>query len=181
MDLNQISARLYVGSCPRQPQDAETLQKAHGVSAVLSLQSEDDLRYWQIDWDAMSARYAELGVVVRRVPVLDFNADDLRRRLPECVHALGDLLDRGHCVYVHCNSGVNRSPSTIIAYLHWIEGWDLLQAARHVQACRRCEPYLPAIIAATEDRTRAAANVAGEGASSCARFADGNGGSSRTA
>lgn len=154
MDVSRITPTLLVGSCPRGPQDAGSLQEVHGVSAVLSLQSEDDLRYWEIDWDALCARYRELGIVVRRVPILDFSPDDLRRQLPHSVQTLRDLLDAGATVFVHCNAGINRSPSVVIAYLYWHAGWDLLPAARHVQACRCCDPYLAAIVEATEDRAK---------------------------
>ena len=154
MDVSRITPTLLVGSCPRGPQDAGSLQEVHGVSAVLSLQSEDDLRYWQIDWDALCARYRELGIAVHRVPILDFNPDDLRRQLPRAVRTLRDLLDAGGTVFVHCNAGINRSPSVVIAYLYWFAGWALLPAVRHVQTCRSCDPYLAAIVGATEDRAK---------------------------
>ena len=69
---------------------------------------------------------------VRRVPVQDFSPDALRKGLPGCVEAVGELVEDGHSVYVHCNVGVNRSPSVAIAYLHWIEGWALDEAVDHV-------------------------------------------------
>ena len=65
------------------------------------------------------------------------------------------LMKDGHTVYVHCNAGMNRSPSTVIAYLHWIEGQALEEAVRHVTRCRSCSPYVDAIMLATEDRARA--------------------------
>ena len=61
---------------------------------------------------------------------------------------------QGHIVYVHCNMGVNRSPSIVIAYLHWVVGWDLEKATDHVMKCRSCDPYLDAIELASKDRQR---------------------------
>ena len=86
------------------------------------------------------------------MPVPDFNSEALRRRLPACVKTLKDLLDRDHLVYVHCNAGINRSPSTVVAYLHWIQGWPLEEALQHVLNCRACEPYVDAIQMATDDQ-----------------------------
>ena len=82
----------------------------------------------------------------------DFDPDDLRRQLPKCVEVLDELLRQGHTVYVHCNMGINRSPSIVIAYLHWVQGWDLEKAADNVMECRSCDPYVDAIGLAGEDR-----------------------------
>lgn len=32
------------------------------------------------------------------------------------------------------------SPNTVIAYLHWVEHWDLEEAVDHVGRRRRCVP-----------------------------------------
>ena len=59
----------------------------------------------------------------RRVPARDFDEDDLRQNLPQCVAALDQLLTAGNTVYVHCTAGMGRAPSTVIAYLVWREHW----------------------------------------------------------
>jgi len=74
------------------------------------------------------------------VPVIDFDRAELRRKLPQCVAALSDLLDAGEPVYLHCTAGVNRSPTVAAAFLHWKRGWDLDQAVAHLQAVRNCCP-----------------------------------------
>ena len=79
------------------------------------------------------------------MPVRDFDPDDLRRNLPRCIEMLDELLRQGHTVYMHCSMGINRSPSVVIAYLHWVQGWDLERAAEHVLERRSCDPYLEAI------------------------------------
>jgi len=56
--------------------------------------------------------YRRLGIQIRRVPVEDFNREDLRQRLPACVQALGELLRSGHTVYVHCSGVAQRSKAT---------------------------------------------------------------------
>ncbi len=152
IDPSQILPNLFVGSYPRGPEDIGRLRRDFGVTAVLSVQSDEDLAYWGVDWHGLEPYYRKLGIEARRVPVRDFDPDDLRRNLPGCVEVLDELLRQGRTVYVHCNMGVNRSPSIVIAYLHWTLGWDLEQARAHVLKCRSCDPYVNVIRLAGEDR-----------------------------
>ncbi|HJN11177.1 MAG: dual specificity protein phosphatase family protein [Pirellulaceae bacterium] len=153
MDFSEILPNLFVGSCPRTPDHVDTLSET-GITAVLNVQTADDLAYWQIEWHDMQTCYDEHQIEVRRIPVQDFNPDILRRKLPDCVAALQDLLQAGHTVFVHCYVGMNRSPSTVIAYLHWIEQRALDEAILHVCQRRHCEPYVDAIKLATQDREK---------------------------
>jgi len=100
----------------------------------------------------VEAAYRQCGVELRRVPVPDFNPEELRRRLPACVQALDELLRAGHTVYVHCSAGVNRSPSTVVAYLHWVQGMPFDEAVSFVTQRHSCDPYVEAIRLATDDR-----------------------------
>jgi protein-tyrosine phosphatase len=152
MDVSQIFPNLFVGSFPGSVRDIERLARNFRVTAVLSLQSDDDLAYLGLDWQRMAAWYGQSGIAVRRVPIWDFDRRDLRKQLPLCVAALDELLRAGHTVYVHCNMGINRSPSAVIAYLCWIQGRDLEQAVDHVMRCRPCDPYVEVIRLAGQDR-----------------------------
>jgi len=152
MDYTEITSQIVVGDCPRDGEDVERLREDTGISAVINLQTEGDFSYCQVDWGDLKERYGKSNIEVRRVPVLDFNRDDLRRNLPKCVRILDALLQDGHKVLVHCSSGVNRAPSVVIAYLHWIKGLALDEAVRRVTGLRKCDPYLDAIRGATEDR-----------------------------
>ncbi len=156
MDVSRILPNLFVGSFPQGPEDVDRLRRDFGITGVLNVQTNDDMANWGLDWRRLEPYYRRLGIEVRRVPVRDFDADDLRRQLPKCADAIDELLRADRIVYVHCNMGVNRSPSIVIAYLHWIEGWDLQRAADHVMRCRPCDPYLDAIGLAGEDRQRKA-------------------------
>jgi protein-tyrosine phosphatase len=151
MDLSQVLPNLFVGSYPRTTGDIDRLKREFGIMAVLSLQSDDDLAELDLDSDNMAAHYAESGIEMRRVPVQDFDRNDLRKQLPRCVVALNKLLQQGSIVFVHCNMGVNRSPSVVIAYLCWIQGWDLEKAVDHVARCRPCNPYVDVIRLASQD------------------------------
>ena len=153
MDFDQILPNLYVGSHPHTSDDIDEL-KAAGVDAVLNVQSDDDCEHLGIDWSRLCAHYFALGLTTRRVQIQDFDDDDLRNRLPEAVRVLDELLKEGHTVFVHCSAGVNRSPSVVICYLHWVQGLELDEAENQVRRCRSCSPVIEVIRLATRDRLR---------------------------
>ena len=145
MDYVQILPRLILGSHPQTTDDIETLRRESGVTAVLNLQTDDDMRAVGVVWEPLEGHYHASGVLLRRLPVRDFDSIDLREKLPECVRALDQLLAASHSVYLHCTAGAGRSPTVAIAYLHWCRGWDLDQAAAYVQERRECFPKLEVI------------------------------------
>lgn len=149
MDYNRILPEIVVGSYPQSADDIDRLKRDSGITAVFNLQTDEDLRYLGLDWDSLQAHYAACGIEPRRVPVRDFDPVDLREKLPECVRVLNQLLAAGHSVYVHCTAGAGRSPTVVIAYLHWCRGWDLDEAVAHVTHCRPCSPNVEAIRLAT--------------------------------
>jgi protein-tyrosine phosphatase len=153
MDVSQILPNLFVGSCPCDPADIDSLATKFGITAVLNLQT-DEFASWGIDWHEMEGAYRRSGIELRRVPVQDFNPEEFRQKLPACVQALDGLLRAGHAVYVHCNAGVNRSPSTVVAYLHWVRGMPFNKAVEYVMKRNPSDPYVEAIRSATEDRAR---------------------------
>ena len=155
LNLTQVLPRFFVGSCPTHADDINHLKTDYGITAILNLQTDHDFDYWDLDWSRLEARCHELGIEVRRVPVRDFDGQDLRRKLPQCVQALDELMKQGHTVYAHCNLGAGRSPSVAVAYLRWRQGWNLDEAIEHVTRCRSCSPNIEAIVLASGDRVAA--------------------------
>ena len=151
MDLSQILPNLLVGSYPKTADEIGQLKSA-GITGILNLQTKEDFDYHGVHWPNMRAIYFTHRIEIRRVPIRDFDDNDLRDKLPEAVRVLDELLDSGHTGYVHCNVGVNRSPSTVISYLHWSLGWSLDDAERHVRKCRSCSPVMEVVRLATRDR-----------------------------
>jgi protein-tyrosine phosphatase len=145
MDYHRILAKLYVGSYPEQADDIRLLKREAGITAVLNLQTDDDMRHFKLNWDELLLHYKNSDIDVRRVSVRDFDPDDLRTKLPTCVATLDQLLQSGHRVYLHCSAGAGRSPTVAIAYLSWCCGWELNKAIGHVMECRPCSPCLEAI------------------------------------
>ncbi len=155
MNLSQILPRLFVGSCPARTDDIDHLKADYGVTAILNLQTDHDFDYYDLDWGRIAAHCQKLAIQVRRVPIRDFDGLDLKEKLPEGVAALDELLAGDQTVYIHCNIGVGRSPSVVIAYLVWSQGWKLDDALEHVTRCRSCSPNLEAIVQAGNHRTAA--------------------------
>ncbi|HEU4342840.1 MAG TPA: dual specificity protein phosphatase family protein [Candidatus Binatia bacterium] len=145
MDYHRIVPKLFIGSHPASPQEIDRLKRETAVTAVLNLQTDDDMRYFKLDWDLLVNHYKGRGIEVYRLPVRDFDAVDLQDKLAACVSALNDLLESGHTVFLYCSAGAGRSPTVAIAYLSWRHGWALNQAAAHVIQCRPCSPNLEAI------------------------------------
>ncbi len=162
LDFDRITDRIVVGSCPFTPADLDRLKQECGVTAVFSLQTDADRTSRRIDQRALDTRCRALGLAQGGVAVRDFDSEDLRRQLVDCVAALERLLSAGHNVYVHCNSGIGRSPSVVLAYLHWVEGWPWDRAVDHVRQCRACCPNQEVIRAARDDWQRRAAANPGE-------------------
>ncbi len=151
MDFHEVLSDVLVGAYPSSIEEIDHLRQKIGVTAVLNLQTDEDMKRLACDWRSLSAHYRRWKMAVRRVSVRDFDGEDLRQKLPECVQALGELLRNGHTVYVHCTAGLGRSPSVVVAYLHWVQQLDLETAAKAVQQHRPCSPNLEAIRLASQD------------------------------
>jgi protein-tyrosine phosphatase len=141
ISYDRILANLYVGTYPESLEDIQELKDRYGVTAVLSLQTDEDLRERGIDWLEMEEFYKRLAIEAHRVPLRDFDREHQRQHLPEAVKVLAGLLASGHITYLHCNAGTGRSPLVAMAYLHWCLKMDREQAIRHVRERRYSAPY----------------------------------------
>lgn len=136
MDFAFVTPDLYIGSCPDEVADFEEL-KACGISAILSVQSAEDVAS-EAGWEPAAAQAA--GIAFRNMPVIDYDPLDLKMRLPRCVEVLDEMVHAGQRVYLHCTAGVSRSPTVAAAYLHWCLDWPLEQALEHLKGARNCCP-----------------------------------------
>jgi hypothetical protein len=155
MTLGQPLPRLFVGSCPATIDDIDSLKTDHGITAILNLQTDDEIDHGESGRNRIEGRCDASGIEVRRIPVEAFDGKDGLRNLCRCVAALDELLQKGHAVCIHCNLGTVRSPSVVIAYLVWRQGWKLTDAVDHVQRCHPCSPDIAAILLADGDRMAA--------------------------
>lgn len=117
-------------------QDLMRIAHETGVSAVLSLQHDDCLAYWGIDYDQLQNTAAELELKLIRCPIRDFDIPDMRRQLPLAVAKLASLQAEGNRTYVHCTAGLGRSALLVLGYLTLIEGRDPEEAIAVILANR---------------------------------------------
>lgn len=151
MDHTQILSQLFVGSHPQTIHDINKLQRESRITAVLNLQTDDDMCSANLTWEPLEAHYKLSGIELWRVPVKE-EPINLREKVPECARTLDWLLASGHTVYLHCTAGVGRSPTVAIAYLHWCLSWGLDAAVAYVKQLRQCSPHVDAIRLASWDR-----------------------------
>ncbi len=151
MNYAQILPQLFLGPHPQGMDDIDRLRLDSAITAVLNLQTDEDMRSVNLTWEPLEAHYLACGTELLRVPVRDFDPVDLREKLPRCVRALERLLRAGHSVYLHCTAGAGRSPTVAIAHLHWCRGWGFDAAAEYIKQRRACSPNLEAIRLAAWD------------------------------
>lgn len=145
INFDRIIPGLLVGTCPRNAVDVDRICSSARVSAVLNLQTEQDFADYKIDWPRLEDQYRVRNVMVRRVPIIDFNAADLRRKLISAVDTLEELLASEYTVYLHCTAGIGRAPTVAVARLALRGGWELDGAVEQVTSRRSCTPNLDVI------------------------------------
>ncbi|PKA48056.1 Phosphoglucan phosphatase DSP4, chloroplastic [Apostasia shenzhenica] len=111
MNYNFIRPDLIVGSCLQSPSDVDKLVKI-GVRTIFCLQQNSDLE--------------------------DFDAFDLRMRLPAVVSKLHRVINRnGGVTYIHCTAGLGRAPAVAVA-MDYVQDIDCF----NFWSCERLAMYL---------------------------------------
>lgn len=114
------------------PEDLVKIKAETGVTAVLSVQHDDDLAYWGVEYSEMLAEGEKLGLTMARHPIRDFDVADMRKNLPQAIAALAGLQAAGHRTYVHCTAGMGRAPLVVLGYLALVERVDPEEAIRKI-------------------------------------------------
>ncbi|MDQ7850063.1 MAG: dual specificity protein phosphatase family protein [Armatimonadota bacterium] len=140
-DASFILPHLLVGRAPLTPDDVASL-KRRGVTAVLCLQTDEDLAALGLAWARLKEWYDAAGVEAHHLPIEDWSPQAVIARMDEAVQAVRRLLRRGHVLYLHCTAGANRSPSIALAYLCKVQGEPMERALSRIIRCRpQAAPY----------------------------------------
>ena len=131
-------ARLWVGPTPwaegtTESEARETLKALArtGITAIVDLNAK-----------AREGELArELGLEYRPVRVKDDGHPLPPGILKEAVTVVTDLLQAGHCVYLHCTQGRGRSPTVAAAYLIASEGLTSEDARQRIRELDRKWPH----------------------------------------
>uniref|UniRef100_A0A0E0CTS4 Uncharacterized protein n=1 Tax=Oryza meridionalis TaxID=40149 RepID=A0A0E0CTS4_9ORYZ len=135
MNYNFIRPDLIVGSCLQSPLDVDKLRDI-GVKTVFCLQQDPDLEYFGVDICAIQEYCLQCKDIEHcRAEIRDFDAFDLRLRLPAVISKLHKLVNH--------NGG--------LAYMFWILGYSLNEGHQLLQSKRACFPKLEAIKLASAD------------------------------
>ncbi len=152
LNWGEIRRDLVIGSCPIRPSDIDRIYDGTGVSAVLSVQTDECRTALGIDYDELKEHASGRGLLLVNAPMRDFDAEDQRKRLPCAVERLGELVTGGHRTYVHCTAGINRAPLVAIAYLTFVEGMAVPDAVALINRGRpEANPYWDAYYGCRDD------------------------------
>ncbi|XP_073267269.1 phosphoglucan phosphatase DSP4, amyloplastic isoform X3 [Populus alba] len=129
MNYNFIRPDLIVGSCLQTPEDVDKLRKI-GVKTIFCLQQDPDLEYFGVDISAIEDYAKACGDIQHlRAQIRDFDAFDLRKRIPAVISKLYKAINRnGGVAYIHCTAGLGRAPAVAMAYMFWFQGYKLSDA-----------------------------------------------------
>lgn len=153
LDVNWVDPDVCVGPYPQTPGHADALAEV-GVTAVVNLQTDRDLRHRGVDLDRLHRTLRQHGIELHRLPIQDFDEADLIRNLPTAAALLHRLTEAGHRTYVHCTAGMGRAPAVVLSYLVR-QGHDLPEAQAHL---RDCHPVSAPNLAAVESAMEAGVN-----------------------
>jgi hypothetical protein len=106
LNWGEINPRILVGTCPMTTADLDRIDAEAGVSAVLSVQHDHCLAYWDIDYSEMRTHGEKLGLCMARSPMRDFDIPDQRRHVAQAVRVLADVQSKGHRTVVVVSNNI---------------------------------------------------------------------------
>lgn len=140
LDFNAITDFLYVGTCPQNATDVQQLGN-FSIDVVLNLQSDQDLDRLGIQWQQLAQLYDEVAIEHCRLPLTDFDENDISNLLPYAVSQLAAFLSAQKKTYLHCTAGRERSPTVAAGWLAIHGGLSLSDSIEHVRTARHTNPY----------------------------------------
>ena len=91
INFDQIEADILIGSAPQSSVDVARLAQMN-ITAVLSLQSDEDFQSHRIDWKKIQSAYQYNKITLQRFQIKDFDESDMGNKLVPPVMKLNQLL-----------------------------------------------------------------------------------------
>jgi len=141
LEFDEVPPNLIVGPYPQCAEDVQKMKDA-GVTGVLNVQTDEDIRKRQVNMEVMQKLFDEAGIELCRVPILDFHGDDLAARVKYASKEVERMVhNRKHegkegKVYIHCTAGMGRAPAVACIWLVHKKGYKLEDAMAWVKKCR---------------------------------------------
>ena len=135
INFDLVEANIHLGSAPNTQEDIARLKQLK-VSALICLQSDQDLASRNVYWPQLCGWYESSKIAYSRFPMQDFNEQDLANNIEPVVVELNQYLQAGHSVYVHCNSGIFRAPTAVLGYLCVVQKMSVEEAMRQLRIAR---------------------------------------------
>ena len=130
MDLTEIvPERLWIGAAPSKNELIELKRKYGADLVIMDLTSNPQERSW----------CKELGIAYdERTPMLDDNKQPIPlSRLKIASAVIGDNVDSGKKVVLHCTKGMGRSPTCAAAFLIQSGGMSVADAKSTISSKRQ--------------------------------------------
>jgi protein-tyrosine phosphatase len=113
------------------------LLKKHSVTHILSLGTNP----FFVD-ETLSHMY---------IPMLDLPETNIISSLDRCFSFIDNAIQNGGCVFIHCNAGISRSASVVIAYLMKTQRMSYQQAFHHLKERRSAVNPNPGFVQQLKD------------------------------
>lgn len=129
---------IFIGPYPQSEEDFKTISEK-GVTEILNLQTDDDLKARQVKYPLQRVQSKKYGININRYPIEDYCHEVMVSRLKGASDILNELLEKGNVVYVHCTAGMYRASSTVILYLVLYESYGVDEA---IEFCSKYRPII---------------------------------------
>ena len=129
---------IFIGPYPQSEEDFKNISEK-GVTEILNLQTDDDLKARQVNYPLQRVQSKKYGININRYPIEDYCHEVMVGRLKGASDILNELLEKGNVVYVHCTAGMYRASSTVILYLVLYESYGVDEA---IEFCSKYRPII---------------------------------------